>query len=300
MTDFDQIEKTARTLEANDDFRVLRRIGPSSSWRLRQGNGANRKGLYVDVETTGLDLESDEIIEVALLPFEYDLNTGHILRVCEDLALNNFCDPGIPIPAETSQIHGITDDMVAGKSVDEPTLKQLVSHADLLIAHNAAFDRPMLERVWPCFEDKAWACSLVDINWRSEGFGAGKLDYLLMQQGWFFDGHRALSDCIAGIFLLNLPLPQSNDPAMHSLLKNARKQHFCIRAVGAPFEMKDSLRKRGYRWDPGDPTREKSWWTIVEDEKAELAWLQKNIYERDVQLPIKSIQPSDRFSKRIF
>ena len=29
------------------------------------------------------------------------------------------------------------------------------------IAHNAAFDRPMLERLWPCFAEKPWACSSV-------------------------------------------------------------------------------------------------------------------------------------------
>lgn len=46
---------------------------------------------------------------------------------------------------------------------------------------------------------KPWACSFVDINWRAEGFGAGKLDYFLMQQGWFYEGHRALSDCLAGL-----------------------------------------------------------------------------------------------------
>ncbi len=122
------------------------------------------------------------------------------------------------------------------KVVDEARLNALVAEADLVIAHNAAFDRPMLERVWPCFADKPWACSLADIDWRAEGFGAGKLDYLLMQQGWFYDGHRALSDCLAGLFLLNLKLPALGARGMSVLLDSARQNRFAIRAVGAPFE----------------------------------------------------------------
>ena len=300
MTDRIDTETAALLLAAHDDYRVLRRIGPPIKWGLPKNVRASRKGLYVDVETTGLDLDTDEIIEVALLPFEYDPHTGQILHVHEDLALDEFRDPGIPIPPETSQIHGITDDLVKGKCVDEEALIRLVADADLMIAHNAAFDRPMLERVWQCFEHKAWACSFADIDWRAEGFGAGKLDYVLMQQGWFFDSHRAKADCLAGVFLLGLTLPHSNEHAMRALLESARKQQFSIRAIGAPFEMKDNLRKRGYRWDPGDPTREKAWWTIIEDAQVELKWLQENIYERDIQLPIKPVQPNDRFSKRIF
>ena len=190
-------------------FRLYQRNQPNLFVHQGAANGHFTNYGFVDVETTGLDTETDEIVEVALLPFDYDPSTGDVIAVHEDQALNELRDPGIPIPADSSQIHGITDDDVKGKFVDEARLTALVSDADLIIAHNAAFDRPMLERVWPCFADKPWGCSLADIDWRAEGFGAGKLDYLLMQQGWFYDGHRALSDCLAGLFLLSLTLPAS-------------------------------------------------------------------------------------------
>lgn len=60
---------------------------------------------------------------------------------------------------------------------------------------------------------------------------------------------------------------------MSVLLDSARKKRFAIRAVGAPFDFKDDLRKRGYRWDPGNAEREKAWWVIVDDDEAELRWL---------------------------
>jgi DNA polymerase-3 subunit epsilon len=221
-----------------------------------------------------------------------------VLGVHEDQALNDLRDPGIPIPPESSQVHGITDDMVRGKVVDQDRLNVLVGEADLVMAHNAAFDRPMLERVWPCFADKPWACSFADIDWRAEGYGAGKLDYLLMQQGWFYEGHRALTDCLAGVFLLNLQQPVSGKSAMSALLDSARKQRFAIRAVGAPFESKDDLRKRGYRWDPGNAEREKSWWVIVDDADAELLWLRETVFGRDVRLPVKAVTAKERFSVR--
>ena len=300
MSDTNAIDQAVAVLETHADFRILRRIGPSDGWRLPGPRPKSRRGLFVDVESTGLDLETDEVIEVALLPFSYDPHSGEILEVIEGQALNELRDPGIPIPEESQQIHGITDEQVRGKTIEAAKVEALVSSADLILAHNAAFDRPMLERLWPIFTEKPWACSLTEIDWRAEGFGAGKLDYLLMQQGWFFEGHRALHDCLAGVFLLTLMLPASNRRALVALLENARRWQVAIRAVGAPFEAKDQLRKRGYRWDPGTPGRDKAWWIIVEDTDQELAWLRDTIFGREVDLPTEEVDAMNRFSACIW
>ena len=58
------------------------------------------------------------------------------------------------------------------------------------------------------------------------------------------------------------------------------------------------LRKRGYRWDPGNVEREKAWWIIVDDDEAELRWLAENVFGRDVRLPVKAVTAKDRFSSR--
>jgi len=86
---------------------------------------------------------------------------------------------------------------------------------------------------------------------------------------------------------------------MPVLLDSAGKKRFAIRAVGAPFDCKDDLRKRGYRWDPGNADREKAWWIIVEDQEAELSWLKEYVFGRDVRLPVKAVMALERFSTRM-
>jgi len=84
--------------------------------------------------------------------------------------------------------------------------------------------------------DKPWACTLNSVDWLREGFTAGKLDYLGMQFGWFYDRHRALADCEACMALLAQRLPKSQrrvisvvreapkvDPARVKALKEAGK-----------------------------------------------------------------------------
>lgn len=300
MADRDDLEAAKVLLDAHPDYRVLRRLSPPSEWELRPGEGQTRRALFVDVETTGLDLETDEVIEVALLPFDYDPQSGRIVSVPVDEALDQLRDPGMPIPPETVEIHGITDTMVAGKAVDTDRLTALVRSADLVISHNAAFDRPMVERPWSVFEDVPWGCSLTDVDWRTEGFPGGGLEPLLLSMGWFYDGHRALNDCLAAVFALTRELPVSERPAMAALLDSARRELNLLRATGSPFEAKDLLKKRGYRWDPGTPEREKAWWTLTQNPEDELAWLHSEIYGYDAPVPSRTVDAKTRFSKRIW
>jgi DNA polymerase-3 subunit epsilon len=55
-------------LEASQRFRVLRRLEPRSPRPVPEGV-KTRQGLYVDVETTGLEPARQEIIELAMAPF---------------------------------------------------------------------------------------------------------------------------------------------------------------------------------------------------------------------------------------
>ena len=119
---------------------------------------------------------------------------------------------------EASLITGITDDMVVGHSIDATAVEAMIADADIIIAHNASFDRPMVEKHWPCFAEKPWGCTLTSIDWLHQGFTAGKLDYLGLQFGWFYDGHRALADCEACLALLAQELPGSRQRVMSAVL----------------------------------------------------------------------------------
>jgi len=94
--------------------------------------------VALDTETTGLSPVDDRIIELAAVAFSAD---GVELATFEQLV-----NPGIPIPPLLTLIHGITDDMVAGKpSIDQvlPEFLRFIGDS-ILLAHNAPYDVSML------------------------------------------------------------------------------------------------------------------------------------------------------------
>ncbi|HEY5409638.1 MAG TPA: 3'-5' exonuclease, partial [Caulobacteraceae bacterium] len=169
------------------------------------------------------------------------------------------------------------------------------------VTHNAAFDRPFLERFCDGFAAKPFGCSLSEIDWRGEGFEGAKLAYLASESGFFYEKHRALNDCHAGLELLSRSLPRSGVPPFAKLLERARQPVWRIRAVGAPFDFKDVLKSRGYKWQEERPGVPKAWWIEVleEDHSAELRFLKEEIYRREVDIPALRLDARDRFSVRV-
>jgi DNA polymerase-3 subunit epsilon len=284
-------------LTASGDYRVIRRLEPVDRYHADNGTG-KRIGLYVDTECTGLDPETEKVIELALVPFEYD-DEGRIYRVLP--AYNAFQDPGCPIPPFITRLTGITDAMVAGQAIELDAVARLLQEADLVIAHNARFDRPFLEQLHRDFEDIPWACSIADVNWNEEGFEGVKLDYLAYKHGFFYEGHRATVDCQAGIELLSQVLP-SGVRVLQRLLESAGRTEVRLWAVKAPFEKKDVLKARGYRWSPGGEGILKAWYKDLPEGEAdaELLYLNQEVYPRAVGvLPMDRFDAKVRYSKRI-
>ena len=248
-------------------WRMLRRLRVPDRFNDPQG-GTIKRALVIDVESTGLSTESDDVIQLAMLPFDYEVESGRILTVQKACAFEELREPTVPISADASLITGITAQMVAGKSIDETAVSAVVADADLIIAHNAYFDRAMVERHWNCFAEKPWACTLSSVDWLREGFSAGKLDYLGMQFGWFYDGHRALADCNACLALLAQTLPKSGRRVMAAVREAALRDDYLVRAVDAPYDLRDKLKQHSYRWRPADLPNGKVWWTMTTDPEA--------------------------------
>lgn len=283
----------------SDDWRLLRRLALPR--RLNDPrSGTVKRALVLDVETTGLSFETDEVIQLAMLPFSYELDTGRILEIEHDRAFEGLRAPGVPISDEASLVTGLMAETVAGRTINGSDVEALVADADLIIAHNASFDRVMVEKLWPCFAGKSWGCSLTSIDWLREGFSAGKLDYLGMQFGWFYDGHRALADCEACLALLAQELPRSGQRIMSAVRDAALREEHLVRAVDAPFDERQKLKGRGYRWRPAELPLGRVWWTITSDPASEIAWLRAEIYGRDVNVPMHKVTAFNRFSERLW
>lgn len=95
------------------------------------------KLAVVDFETTGLNPETDRIIEYGIVLFDH----GFVEHVA-----SGFINPQTPIPEAATKVNGITNEMVK----DAKTFYQLsdtlikLLNGKIMVAYNAKFDRPFL------------------------------------------------------------------------------------------------------------------------------------------------------------
>lgn len=89
--------------------------------------------VVFDVETTGLSAVYNKLIQVAASK----MHKGNVIEQFDE-----FIDPGHPLSEFTTQLTGITDDMVRGSKPLEQVLKefQAFCQGSILVAHNATFD----------------------------------------------------------------------------------------------------------------------------------------------------------------
>ncbi len=93
---------------------------------------------FIDLETTGINVANDRIVEISIIKVNPDGSTD---------ILTKKVNPTVPIPPETTAIHGISDEDVK----DEPTFAELapelvrfIGNADLGGYNSIKFDFPLL------------------------------------------------------------------------------------------------------------------------------------------------------------
>lgn len=296
-----EIEIAVSELRATGNFKVFRKLDLATDSRFTRHTFPNSQiGLCLDTETTGLDHSKDKIIELGIVAFEFNPDTAEIIRIID--SYSGFEDPGFPLPEIIKEITGLTDEILSGQAFDDDQVNALISRASLVVAHNAGFDRKFAEKRYPAFADMPWACSINQIPWESEGIKTKVLEYLLFKYGWFINAHRALVDAEGVLGLLMENLPKSGAPVFRVLLDAYCKETSKFYAVNAPYDMKDKLKARGYRWNDGTQGGNKSWYISVPTdlESEELAWLASEIYPggRTDSVQICRVTAFDRFSVR--
>lgn len=156
-----------------------------------------RRYAALDVETTGLDPERDRVIEIGIVLFHFD-GEGALV---EEKSWGSLVNPGSPIPAASTSIHGITDfDVWTAPAFQElpPELEPLLE-GRVMVAHNAPFDASFMlaeyrraNREWPARE-MADSLSLLRLSHpHLISFNLGKAAFVLgIETG---TSHRAVDD----------------------------------------------------------------------------------------------------------
>jgi DNA polymerase-3 subunit epsilon len=177
----------------------------------------------VDVETTGLRVDRDEIVELALVLFAFHRTSGEPVGIVDEYV--GLREPSCPIPREAVAVHGITPEAVRGRALDHRRVRELLSRAEVLVAHHAAFDRAFVVRLYPEVADKVWLCTMRDIAWQRRGMASQRLQALLAAHGLGSDqAHRALGDCRATLELLAYRLADGSTYLQELLSHRSRLQ----------------------------------------------------------------------------
>ena len=239
---------------------------------------------FLDLETTGLDKKEDKIIEIAIKCIEVTKENGKDVAVID--SYESLQDPGCPIPESSTQINGITDEMVQGESIDWEYVENILNKSQLIIAHNAQFDRSFMDLTLSLSKNKIWACSINDIDWDNKGFKSFKQELLCIWHGFYYDSHRAMIDVDALIHLLTHSSYVNNKPIVE-LIQNAKKPVCRVEATFAKFKYKNLLKKRQYRWYNADSGNrdDNTWYKLINhaDIESEREWLTENVYNGNFQ-----------------
>ncbi len=95
--------------------------------------------VCIDCEATGLDLESDEIIEVAVMRFTLEK---------DEAVFESLINPGRQIPEESIRIHNIKQEMVRGKPKTYEVLPKVIEMISnhIIVGHAVSFDIHLIDR----------------------------------------------------------------------------------------------------------------------------------------------------------
>ena len=215
--------------------------------------------LILDTETSGLDPAAHACLEVGAILF--DVASRSVL------AQQSFL-----LPVDTNAAEPINRIPAAVTRLPQPWseglrwFQHLAEAADVLVAHNAAFDRQWFGRgALPPLE-RPWLCSMEDIRWPADRQLRSRpsvRDLALAYGVPVWAAHRALTDCIylAEVFA------RCDD--LETLLMRGLEPRRLVRAR-VSFEERHQAKEAGFRWN--DPI--KGAWTrrLSERECSELTF----------------------------
>ena len=223
------------------------------------GNSFRHKGvpeklLVLDTETTGLNPEKDHCLEVGAILFHIESRAV--------LAQQSFL---IPVASnEAVTINRISAEITKLEQPLQQALEYfqaLLDATDILVAHNAAFDRQWFGKEPLPNICKPWLCTMEDISWPKERQLRPRpsvRDLALAYGVPVWSAHRALTDCI---YLAEV-LSRCED--LENLLFQGLEPRRLMRAE-VSYENRHLARNAGFRWN--DPVQG-AWTRRLSDREA--------------------------------
>ncbi|MEY4297433.1 MAG: hypothetical protein RLZZ423_612 [Cyanobacteriota bacterium] len=201
-------------------------------------DGCPRRLLILDTETTGLDPDRDRCIEVGAVLFDVPHRAV--------LGQISFLLPCEHNPARA--INGIDPVVTRQPQPWRQALQcfeAMLEAADVVLAHNAAFDRQWFGRGDLPAIRQPWLCSMEDLRWPAErGLRANPSvrDLALAHGVPVWAAHRALTDCIYLAQVLE------RCDGLEALLQAGLEPRRLYRAR-LSYEERHKAREAGFRWN---------------------------------------------------
>ena len=222
--------------------------------------------LILDTETTGLDPQRDRCLEVGAILFNVSARSVLAQQSFLLPVDSNGAEPINRIPAAGHGYSALTE---ALRWFDE-----LLAASDVLVAHNAAFDRQWFGRDHLPAVSHPWLCSMEDLRWPAERQLRSRpsvRDLALAYGVPVWSAHRALTDCIylAEVFA------RCDD--LETMLLYGLEPRQLVRAK-VSYDERHLAREAGFRWN--DPV--KGAWT-------------RRLSQRDINslnFPIEAVEPA--------
>ena len=194
--------------------------------------------LILDTETTGLDENNDEVVEIGCILFNVPFKSV--------LSQLSFL-----LPVKTNDAEFINGIPVNVSNVTQPWKEgikfflKLVEACDFIVAHNASFDKKWFGHGNLPSLDKKWLCSLDDINWSFKKNIKSRPSVTDLALGFnipVWNLHRALADCyyISEVF--------KKIDNLEDILLKATEPKYLYKAI-VSYEDRSLAKNAGFRWN---------------------------------------------------
>lgn len=239
----------------------------------------NRPIVFFDLETTGVSVTKDRIVQIACIKIDLDGNKEE-----KKLLIN----PTIPIPKEASDVHGISDEMVKDAPLFKNISKALYfffKDCDVAGYNSDSFDIPLLTeefaRVGINFLD--WEYNLVDVLKHERLLHSNKLaDVYKRYTGNDLDGaHDALNDVRATVEILFHQIEGKTEitPAEIDSLCQGENKRFDV--AGKAYVDKEGV----VRWTFGKNINQ----PVLQDSKY-LEWVMNNDFPSESKNKLRTLK----------